>query len=396
MNHLANAAPREEGGISAPGNAPGNAPGDTLAPLLAEIRARRGEFSAQRHVSPDIVEAFRRVGVYRAMVSRRFGGEERSPAEFCRLIERISAADGSAGWVASFGAAATYLAALPEPTLRQVYAEGPDVVFAGGLFPLQPARRVPGGFVVKGRWKFGSGCTGASLIGVGIAVEGEQGGLPRVAVMPAGQVEIRPNWEVIGLQGTGSHDLVVNDVFVPEEWTLIRGGPASVDSPAYRYPSLGLAAQVLAVVGLGVARAALDEVTEMAGGRASITGAPRMADRPYVQSEVARAEALLRSARAFFYEATEQVWATAVAGGKLPVEEASLLRLAATHAARTGAEVARLACGLAGTTSIYEGHGLARAMCDSLVVAQHAFLGEGTLQSAGRVLLGLPTTPGFP
>ena len=74
----------------------------------------------------------------------------------------------------------------------------------------------------------------------------------------------------------------------------------------------------------------------------------------------------------------------------------TLMRLAASNAARSGAEVARIACCLAGTTAIYTEHNLARAMCDSLVAAQHAFLSEGTLQSAGRILLGLPSQPGFP
>jgi alkylation response protein AidB-like acyl-CoA dehydrogenase len=365
--------------------------------LVADIRARRAEFTAQQHVSQDIIERLRGAGIYRAMVAKMFGGDEKSPAEFCRMIERISQADGSAGWVASFGAAATYLAALPEPTLSKLYADGPDVVFAGGLFPLQPVRRVPQGFVVNGTWKFGSGCTGASLIGVGIQVEGDQsGGLPRVAVMPADKVEIRKNWDVIGLEGTGSHDLVVKDVVVPEEWTLIRGGAASVDAAIYRYPSLGLAAQVLAVVGLGVARGALDEVIVMAGGRVSITGAPKLADRGYVQVAVAKAEANLRAARAFFYDATDEVWDIVRSGDKPSVEATTVLRLASSHAAKTAADVARMATELTGTTSIYHGHPLARALTDSFVVAQHAFLNEGTLQSAGRVLLGLPSVPGFP
>jgi alkylation response protein AidB-like acyl-CoA dehydrogenase len=367
-----------------------------LPALLADIKARRSEFIAGQTIPADIIESFKRLGVYRAMVAKRFGGEERTPAEFCRLIEAISEADGSAGWVASFGSAACYLAALPEETLRKVYAKGPDVVFAGGLFPLQPSKRTPDGFLVNGVWKFGSGAPGAELIGVGIMVEGDStGGLPRVAVMPAEQVTIRPNWDVIGLQGTGSHDLVVEDVVVPEEWTLIRGGPATLDAPIYRYPSLSFAAQVLAIVAVGVARSALDEVTAMAGGRASITGAPAMAERGYVQLEIARAEAMLRSARSFFYDATETLWAE-VQTGAPNQKTVALMRLAATNAARTGADVARIACGLAGTSSIYTTHNLARAMCDSLVVAQHAFLSEGTMQSAGRILLGLPAQPGFP
>jgi len=369
---------------------------DSLPGLLADIRARRSEFIATQRIPADITERFKRIGVYRAMVAKKFGGEERTPVEFCRLIETISQADGAAGWVASFGSAACYLAALPEPTLRKIYANGPDVIFAGGLFPLQPAKRTPDGFLVNGVWKFGSGAHGASLIGAGITVEGDStGGLPRVVVMPADKVTIRPNWDVIGLQGSGSHDIVIKDVVVAEEWTLIRGGAATVDAPIYRYPSLAFAAQVLAVVGLGVARTALDDVIEMAGGRASITGAPLMAERGYVQLEVARAEALLRSARAFFYEATDALWSEVLAGAIRPAT-VSLMRLAASNAAQSGAEVARLACSLAGTASIYSGNSLARAMCDSLVVSQHAFLGEGTLQSAGRILLGLQAQPGFP
>ena len=369
---------------------------DRLTSLLASIRARRATFMAQRHVSQDIIEELRALGVYRAMVGRQFGGDERSPGDFCRLIETIAEADGSVAWVASFGGAATYLAALPEPTLHTLYANGPDVIFAGGLFPVQPAKRVPGGYRVTGRWKFASGCTGADVVGVGILTsDGQTSGLPRFAVMPAKEATIRPNWEVIGLQGTGSHDLVLDDVFVPDEWTMVRGAPASVDATTYRYPVIALAAQVLAVVGLGIARSALDDLTALARGQSSITGGPAFADRPYVQSELAKAEAELRSSRAFFYDATEEVWDTVLAGSRPTPQAVATLRLACTHAARTGAAVSRIACGLAGTSAVTIGHSLAVATCDSLVVAQHAFLNEGTLQNAGQVFLGLPTAPGF-
>ena len=365
--------------------------------LLTDIAARREEFMARRQTPDDIIKRLQSAGLYRALVAKKFGGDERSPAEFCRRIEEIAVADGSVAWVASFGVAATYLASLPEATLRQVYAKGPDVVFAGGLFPLQPATRTPDGFIVNGTWKFGSGSPGASLVGVGITCSDDQsGGLPRVAVMPASRVRIEKNWDVMGLQGTGSHDLVVDQVHVAEEWTFIRGGAPTVDAAIYRYPSMAFAAQVLAVVGLGVARAALNEVIEISGGRASITGAPKMADRAHVQLEIAKAEVALRSARAFFYEMTESVWQTVLAGSRPAIEDVSLLRLSATNAARVSADVARAAFGLAGTTAIYNGHNLSRALNDSLVVAQHAFLGEGTYQSAGRILLGLPSAPGFP
>jgi alkylation response protein AidB-like acyl-CoA dehydrogenase len=103
---------------------------------------------------------------------RAFGGDEKSPVEFLRLLETIAVQDGSAGWVASFGVSHMYLASLPAKTLEQVYADGPDVVFAGTIFPPIPAVRVEGGYRVTGRWPFGSGSTGAELIGVGIRDEG--------------------------------------------------------------------------------------------------------------------------------------------------------------------------------------------------------------------------------
>jgi alkylation response protein AidB-like acyl-CoA dehydrogenase len=279
-----------------------------------------------------------------------------------------------------------------------MYANGPDVVFAGGIFPPQKAVPVDGGLEVSGRWGWGSGCRGADLIGVGIRVDGggSTGGLPLIAVMPADRVDIVDNWNVIGLQGTGSHDMVVDKVVVPEEWTFVRGSASSLDTPLYRYPSMSLAAQVLAVVGLGVARASLDCFIDLAGGRASIPGAPVMAERADGQTDVAKLEAALRSARAFFYEATDEAFDILNRGDELDIASRNLLRLASTNAARVGAEVTQGAYRLAGTTGIVAGHPLARHMHDAMIVPQHAFLADGTWQNAGKLLLGLDSAPGFP
>ena len=183
---------------------------------------------------------------------------------------------------------------------------------------------------------------------------------------------------------------------VPEDWTFIRGGASSLDTPLFRYPTLAIASQVLAVVGLGAARAALDQAIAMAGERTSITGAPRLADRAHVQIELARAEAQLRSARAFLYETTDQAFEQLAAGDELGLQMRTLLRLGATNAAKVGADVTRAAYAMCGTAGIFTDHPLAQALQDALVVPQHAFLSEGTWQSAGRTLLGLEAGPGFP
>ncbi|AQY65347.1 MULTISPECIES: indole-3-acetate monooxygenase [Pseudomonas] len=382
------------------GNTPSAAITDNQAfsALLVDIkkRARSGEFDRLGYIAQDVIDAFKTLGVYRALVPRRFGGDQCSPGEFCAMVEEISRADGSAGWVASFGMSPVYLASLPLDTIRQVYANGPDVVFAGGIFPPQPAEAVPGGFKVNGRWKYSSGCMGASLVGVGIAPKnGDKLDLPRLAVMPQSKVRIEQTWDTVGLLGTGSHDLVVEDVVVSEEWTFVRGGAANLDEPFFRYPSLSFATQVLSVVGLGVARAALDELRDMAAGRISVTGAPAVADRPLAQVEIAKAEAALRAARAFFFESIEDAWQTVLRGDSLSVEKTNLLRLSSTHATRVAAEVARTAQMLSGMTGVYNSSPLARCVNDAQVVTQHAFMGDITYQNAGAVFFGKQPLPGY-
>jgi alkylation response protein AidB-like acyl-CoA dehydrogenase len=298
--------------------------------------------------------------------------------------------------VASFGIGGKYLASLPVETLAKLYANGPDVVFAGGIFPPQPAQQVEGGLKVNGRWSWGSGSTGADMIGVGVQPKSDEGlGLPRMAVMPREKVQIVPNWDVSGLLGTGSNDLVVTDVVVPEEWTFVRGGASSLDTPLYRYPTLALAAQVLSVVALGIARAAIDEVLGMAAGRASVTGAPNLGDRIYVQLEVAKIEAELRAARSWFYGAIDDAWQVLLAGNEPSDHQVSMLRLSTTHAARVGADVTRRAQMLTGMTGVYESSPLAAQVRDVQMITQHAFMGDITYQNAGAMLFGLKPMPGY-
>lgn len=368
---------------------------ETFDRLLADIRSRRDEFERQRHISPDIIERFREIGVYRAMVPAVYGGDEKTPRQFLEMVEAISSADGSAGWVASFGMSPAYLAALPEKTVTQIWRDSADIVFAGGVFPPQPAKRVDGGFRVTGRWRFASGSPAAELCGVGIIPEGEDKPLPRMAVMPREQVRIEETWDMVGMNGTGSHDLVVEDVFVPEDWTFIRGSTPSVDAPFFRYPSLSFASQVLSVTTLGMAREAIDVVTAMAHGRKSITGAPNLGEREYVQIEVARAEARLQASRAFFYQAVDQAWEAVLAGGEPSREQTSMLRLSTTHLTTECAAAIRACYEVSGMSGAESSNPLQRLVRDSMLCTQHAFMGAVTLKNAGAMLFGHDPLPGY-
>ena len=369
--------------------------------LIEEIERRRDEFDQLSHIPRDMVAKMKRAGIFRASTPQRFGGDALPPPRFLETLERIAIADGSAAWVAAFGSANTYLASLPIETQAQIYASGPDQVFAGGLYPLQKAAQVPHGYMVSGQWRFASGCKGADWIGVGIggtpATSGEAGaGKPFTAVFPASEVEIVENWNVVGMQGTGSHDLRLQNKFVDAHWTFVRGSAALIDEPLFRYPAVAYQAQVHAAVNIGLARAALDLLAQMSGVTQTTTGAPRLADRAYYRSGLAKAEANWRSARAFFFESAQAAWQTILAGDPVMPAQANILRLSATHAAQVGAEVVMQAYQMAGVAAIYRENRLQRLVRDSIVVTQHAFLGEGTYDASGALFVGIPPVTPYP
>lgn len=368
--------------------------------LLNDIRERslQGEFDEQRHISQDIIERLRSAGLYRTLAPRRFGGNEATAAEFCQLIECISEADGSTGWVSSFGMSPVYLSSLPMDTLKTLYSgeHGANLIFAGGIFPPQPATLVPGGLKVSGRWQYSSGCMGADIVGVGILPESEgKRDLPRIAVMPKSRVRIEQTWNTTGLAGTGSHDLVIEDVVVSEEWTFIRGSHSSFDEPLFRYPSLAFATQVLSVVSLGIARRAINEVRNLAGQSRSVTGAPPLSQRPVALIEIAKAEARLRSVRNFFYDAIHEAWEGVIAGEDIQTEQINMLRLSSTNAVREAAKICRSMQLLIGMAGVSRTNAVARCVSDALVITQHAFMGDVTYQNAGSILCGQEPFPGY-
>jgi alkylation response protein AidB-like acyl-CoA dehydrogenase len=364
---------------------------------LEVLRDRRDEFNTQHYVPADFIELLKKAGMYRASTPREFGGEPMAPSEFMRMVERVSEVDPATGWVSSFGSSLVYFAALPVDTQREIYAAGPDIAYAGGLFPMQEAERVDGGYLCSGTWQFASGCRGADILGIGLAGGPHTQGKPLTALVRPDDVEIIENWDVAGMRATGSHAIRADKLFVPEEMTFVRGGAPTIDEPLTRYPALAYAAQVLAVVTLGAARGALNFTHETGAAHASITGGAAKGNRPVYKSGLARAEADLRSARAFFYEATDGVWRKAVEDEIITDADKAELRLCATHAAHVGRAVVLQAYDLAGTGAIYENHPLQRFLRDAMIPAQHAMLQANTYEAAGAVMLGLDAgIPSFP
>jgi alkylation response protein AidB-like acyl-CoA dehydrogenase len=212
----------------------------------------------------------------------------------------------------------------------------------------------------------------------------------RLAVLPAGEVEIVDTWWSMGLRGTGSHDLRVDDRLVPERRLADLLGAPTADGALYAFPVLGLLAVGVAAVGLGIARHALDELLDLAGGKVPTMSSRRLAERAAVQAAVARAEALVGAGHAYLGDAIERAWTSASGTGAIEPGVRAGLRLAATSAARWSAEAVDLVHDAAGGTAVQERASvLGRCFRDAHTVTQHMMVGAPTYDAVGRVLLGL-------
>lgn len=364
-----------------------------LAPLLRE-HADTAE--RERRSPAAVVDALRDARIFDLFVPAAFGGLEIDVATGIQVIEELSAADGSAGWVAMIGATTGIVAAyLPEEATRKVYT--PGAITGGVVAPRGRAAQVEGGFRVKGRWPYASGCQHSDWLVAGclVTVDGKtqslESGAPdwRIMVLPVRDVEIIDTWHVSGLRGTGSHDMAVGDVFVPEAYSFPIAGKAVHPGPLYTFSMQGLLAVSVAGVALGIGRHAVEEIIALASAKTP-TGSPStLAKWGVAQVEVARAVAALKSGRAFLLETARDIWDTVSAGGHATVEQRALLRLAASNAVSSAVRATDIAYELGGGTSVYESSPLQRCLRDVHAVTQHIMVGAASYESAGRTLLGL-------
>jgi len=207
---------------------------------------------------------------------------------------------------------------------------------------------------------------------------------------PKSTARIIDNWNVSGLRGTGSHDIAVDDLFVPEERTFsAMDRRARITGPMNRMHGFDLAGCGFCCVGLGVARAAIDSFVELATVKIPRSSSDLLRERVMVQAQVGEAEALLRSGRALLFDVVEEMWSTAL--GKEPITERqrSDLRMAMTHAAQNAARATHMVCVAAGTTSIFASSPLERYARDAEVVTRHNQLQFVNYEAVGRTMLGL-------
>jgi alkylation response protein AidB-like acyl-CoA dehydrogenase len=216
--------------------------------------------------------------------------------------------------------------------------------------------------------------------------------------VPAASATIEDTWSVMGMRGTGSHDFVVDDVFVPAEHSFSMTEPACEQGPLY-YPRMISAVLWTGTVGnaLGIARGAIDAFIELAARSGTTMGRTVMLrDRPYIQARVGEAEAIVNAARAYVLSAVGAAWSAVCHAAPDPAQEIAQARLAIVHGMHEAVRAVDLVFHAAGTNAVYTRNPLERHFRDVHVAVQHAAGLPGQYESAGKVLLGLrPSEPGW-
>ena len=362
---------------------------DTVARQIAvTAREMSAEIDDDRRLPEELVALLGESGLLRAGAPVEVGGLELAPGVALRSAEAVARGNASAGWCISIAITSSLLVAyLPASSRDALFGDGRGVA-AGVWAPRGRGRTVEGGVMVSGRWPFCSGISHADMMFAGCLVDDQR--VPSVVALRKEDLQVLDTWHTLGLRGTGSHDTVADEVFVPPDRVFSLFDGPIVDRPLYRFPVFGFFALSIAAAALGNARGAIDDLIELACAKKGLGSTRTLAERPATQAAVATAESALSAARALYYEAIEAGWQASQDGEGVSVEIRNRLRLAATHAVRTSADVVRDMYDLAGGSAIYDSSPLQRRFRDAYTATAHFQVNEASRELPGRVLLDQP------
>jgi alkylation response protein AidB-like acyl-CoA dehydrogenase len=267
---------------------------------------------------------------------------------------------------------------------------------------MQPAEKVDGGYRISARWPYNSGSHHASRFGGGAIVV--KGGAPIMTPFGTPQIrmlnfsradaEILDTWKVTGLRGTGSADVVVKDLFVPDSRAITIGpgmAPnAMCQAPIFKVPFMAFIGMPIGAIALGIAQHAVDAFMQMAGSKARAGTEQTLAQRATTHASLGESIAALKAARCWFYDVAQRTWDLTVEGRPVPMDVRIDGQLAGAHATRTAASVVDAIQLMAGGTAIYEASPLERCFRDIHTVTQHAGTSHRNFENAGALLLSQP------
>ncbi|MEI7056696.1 3-hydroxy-9,10-secoandrosta-1,3,5(10)-triene-9,17-dione monooxygenase oxygenase subunit [Nocardioides sp. CCNWLW239] len=375
---------------------------DAVRPLLPTIAARSGVADENRVLPAETLEELIAAGVLRMLQPKRYGGSETHPLEFYEVVRTLAGACGATGWVASvLGVHPWHVGLFPEAAQDDVYGADPDTVVCSAYAPVGRLEPVPGGYELSGRWSFSSGSDHAQWALLGALVAGADGGAEFVTTLvPRADFRVVDVWDVVGLRGTGSNDVVVDRAFVPAHRTLahreqreLRGpGQAVNPGPLFRMPFAAVFTAAVTAPVVGAVSGCLDTYLSSMRERVRVSPAGgRFAEDPYAQVAVARASSEVEAAALLMDRNIAALYDLAVRGEEIPMA----LRLRSRRDQVLGTERALGAIDLlfktAGGNSLHRGNPIERAWRDAHAGSVHVANDvERALAGYGRHAFGLP------
>lgn len=370
---------------------------EALAPALKE---RAAEAASIGRIPDATIQDFQDAGFFKILQPEQWGGYEMDPQVFYMVQKIVAQACTSSGWVMGVVAVhAWQLALFDNQAAIDVWEKDPTTLISSSYAPVGKVEKVEGGYKLSGQWGFSSGCDHGEWAFLGAVVPEE--GAPfdmlnyRTFLVPRADYEIIPNWDVVGLKGTGSNDIKVVEVFVPEHRTLksIDGfhcenpGNEVNTAPLYRLPFLQVFSRAVCTASLGALEGAIDAFCETAKTR--MVGPVMMKADPFARQIVADAKKEANEMTLVMNHNFKEMMDVVISGEKIDINDRALYRYdSAVVADRCAAMTAKM-CKASGSKAIFRGHGVLERHLD--IVASQAHVANTVSmfsQNLGGMLFG--------
>ena len=369
---------------------------DAVASVRDTVAACSDESERLGTLAPAAVEAIREAGLFTLKLPQALDGAEADPVTQMEAIEELAYIDAAAGWCLMIGATAIGRpgAFLCDDAIAKMFAGGRIPTAATATAISGEAIPVEGGYILTGRWPFASGVRHAEWMVAGAKIPARENTeeTSLTLVYPVSKGKIHDNWHVMGLEGSGSNDISVKELFVPAEftWETALWQPRRGDA-IYRMGRPGFVANEHPAIVLGIARRALDEIVTSAPNKKR--GNPptsSLADREAFRGDIARCDFRLRAARALSHEVFERAYQI-TCSGQVPDDTVQAeMRAVAAHVTFEAVDVATIAFRYTGGSAIHRSHILQRCLRNVNAAAQHFMVSDSSLENYGATLLQVP------
>jgi len=373
--------------------------------LIPRLRDRASRTEELRRLPPETERDLHEAGLFRIVQPKRVGGSELDYVALVDCADAIGQADASAAWnFANLSSHHWMLGMFDRRAQDLVWGKDPNALIASSfIFPAGRARKVDGGYVLRGSWPFSSGVDSSewNMLASVVSSDDEADGIEyRIFLLNKSDFRIKDTWNATGLRGTGSNDVEVEEAFVAEPMTVavndLAGGPtpgsAANPNALYALPVFSLFPYVLSGVALGNAQACLDDYVDLARHRASTYNRAKLGDLQTTQIKIADASSKIDAARLIMRSTCIAAMADARRGSIPDIAAKTRTRRDGAYSVNLCTEAVSLLFAASGARGLYTSGALQRQFRDAHAINSHiAFNFDAAGTNYGRVALGLPS-----